>query len=83
MNSVGERRLPLPDQALDKLNQVRDADGTILGYFTPYEAEQEALYEWAKTQFDPEESRRRLREEKGLGSPLAEVMRRIQAREAS
>ncbi len=62
--------------------EVRDADGNILGYFTPRELECEGLYEWAKTQFDTEELRRTLREEKGRGAPLEEVMRRIQAREA-
>jgi hypothetical protein len=76
---------PTMQAALSGLKEktaVRDADGNILGYFTPYELETEQLYEWAKTQFDPEECRRRLREEKGRGAPLEEVMRRIQAREA-
>jgi hypothetical protein len=67
---------------LKEKTEVRDADGNIIGYFTPREVEHEAIYAWAKTQFDPVELRRRLREEKGRGAPLEEVMRRIQARES-
>jgi hypothetical protein len=60
--------------------EVRDADGNVLGYFTPRELEIEQAYQWAATHFDPKESRRRLRDEP-TGSPLADVMRRIQERE--
>jgi hypothetical protein len=60
--------------------EVRDADGNVIGYFTPGELEIERIYQWAATHFDPEEIRRRLREEP-IGSPLADVMRRIQERE--
>ena len=62
--------------------EVRDATGNILGYFTPRELELKAIYEWAAKEFDSDEIQRRFREEKGLGSSLHDVMRRIQAREA-
>ena len=66
---------------LKEKTEVRDAAGNILGYFTPREVEIERLRQQAATKFDPEELRRRSREEKGQGRPLAEVLRRIEAQE--
>ncbi len=62
--------------------ELRDASGKVLGHFTPsISAEERALYEKAKTLFDPAEVERRLREGAGKGVPFAEVMRRIQSKE--
>lgn len=61
--------------------EIRDADGELLGYFTPYVSKEETeLYEHAKTLFDPEEIKRR--EAANLpGRPLEEIMKRLQSLE--
>jgi hypothetical protein len=62
--------------------ELRDTSGKLLGHFTPFvSAEERAMYEKAKTLFDPAEVERRLREEAGKGAPLQEVLRRIQSKE--
>lgn len=63
--------------------ELCDASGKVLGHFTPLiSAEERALYEKAKTLFDPAEIQRRLAEtEKRV--PHEEVMRRLGEREIS
>lgn len=61
--------------------EVRDADGNILGYFTPREVEIERLRQLVAKKFDPQELRRRARDEKGQGKPLADILRRLEAEE--
>jgi hypothetical protein len=67
---------------LKDVTEIRDAQGNLLGIFTPKEVgDEESLYEKAKSRFDPVEMERRLKEEGGKGSPLSEVWTRIKARE--
>jgi sRNA-binding protein len=66
---------------LKEKTEVRDADGNIIGYFTPREVEIARLGQLAATKFDPQELRRRAREQKGQGKPLADVLRRLEAQE--
>jgi hypothetical protein len=63
--------------------ELRDASGKVLGHFTPsISAEERALYEKAKTLFDPAEIERRLKQaEKRV--PHEDVMRRLSEREIS
>lgn len=63
--------------------ELRDASGKILGHFTPLvTAEERALYEKAKTLFDPSEIQRRL-EEADKRVPHEEVMRHLGEQELS
>ena len=63
--------------------ELRDASGKVLGHFTPaISAEELALYEKAKTMFDPGEVERRLKEaDKRV--PHQEVMKRLGQSEIS
>jgi hypothetical protein len=63
--------------------ELRDASGKVIGQFTPsISAEERALYEKAKTLFDPAEIERRL-EKTDKRVPHEEVMRRLCERETS
>jgi hypothetical protein len=66
-----------------KTVELRDANGKVLGHFTPsISAEERALYEKAKTLFDPAEIQSRL-EKSDKRVPHEEVMRRLGEREIS
>jgi hypothetical protein len=45
--------------ALPGLTEVRDSQGTVLGYFSPASHESAAAYAKAAAHFDPEEMKRR------------------------
>jgi hypothetical protein len=63
--------------------ELRDASGKVLGHFTPLvSAEERALYEKAKTLFDPAECQRRL-DKADKRVPHEEVMRHLGEREIS
>lgn len=62
--------------------EIRDADGNLLGLFTPHTAEESELYKHATKLFDPAELERRKREEAGSGLPLEEVWKNIRAKES-
>lgn len=63
--------------------ELRDASGKVLGHFTPLVSpEERALYEKAKTLFDPAEIQRRL-EKTDKRVPHEEVMRRLGERETA
>jgi len=65
---------------LPGLTEVRDPQGTILGYFSPVSCTTPETYAKAAAHFDPEEmKRRKLAGEKGL--PTAEVLSRIHSLE--
>lgn len=53
-------------------SQVVDADGRVLGYFTPETASQEQLYNQAWTEFDRRDFDAALAE--GGGRPLADIL---------
>jgi hypothetical protein len=62
--------------------EIRDAQGQLLGHFTPHiSPERKALYERARQLFDLDEARRISAIERE-GSSLAEVWKRIHARES-
>ncbi len=64
--------------------EVRDETGQVLGHYTPLVSPEEAaLYEKAKTLFDPTETARILAEERGQGRPLEELWRQLQSRKAA
>jgi hypothetical protein len=62
--------------------EVRDANGNILGYFTPRELEEELLYQNADKVMDPEEIRRRLAEP-SRGFSIEQVMDYLKSLEKS
>ncbi len=67
-------------RGLTEATQIRDPSGKVLGTYTPFmSAEEEALYERAMKLFDPAETERRLREEKGTARPFSEVIKRLEA----
>jgi len=62
--------------------ELRDADGNVIGQFTPVRStEEQALYEKARSLFDPAELDRRLREQQGKGVSLNELWDRLAAEE--
>jgi hypothetical protein len=62
--------------------EVRDETGNVIGFFAPARpAEEQALYEKARGQFDPAELERRLREQRSKGVPLKELWDRLAAGE--
>lgn len=62
--------------------ELRDSDGKVLGQFVPFvSAEELALYEKAKTLFDPMEVERRLKAQAGKGVSLEEIMQRLRSQE--
>jgi hypothetical protein len=62
--------------SLPGLTEVRDAQGTILGYFSPASQKSSEAYAQAAAHFDPEEmKRRKLSNEKGRTT--SEVLNRI------
>lgn len=61
--------------------EIRDAQGNLLGCYTPDAERIRALYERARAHFDPEELRRR-KEANNPGYSLAEVFEHIRAMEA-
>jgi len=65
--------------------EIRDEAGKLLGLYTPHvPPEVLAAYEEAKKSMEREEVKRRTAADHGKqGSPLSEVLKRIQAREAS
>ncbi|MCI0334725.1 MAG: hypothetical protein L0228_16035 [Planctomycetes bacterium] len=66
--------------ALSGLTEVRDAQGTVLGYFSPASQESAEAYAQAAAHFDPDEmKRRKLSNEKG--GTTSEVLSRIAALE--
>jgi len=65
-------------ETLQEVTEIRDANGKCLGTFTPaMSAEEIALYEKAKQLFDPEETERILRDQRGQGVPLAEFWKAL------
>jgi hypothetical protein len=62
--------------------EVRDGNGILLGHYTPHvPPELVEKYEKVKQRLNSEGTARRTGEEQGKGAPLAEVLKRIQARE--
>lgn len=61
--------------------RILDANGEVLGYFTPRLQAEAELDERAKTLFDPVEMERRAATEHGQGATIEEVMRRLQSLE--
>jgi hypothetical protein len=67
---------------LKDVTEIHDAQGNVLGTFSPrLTAEEYALYEKAKQHFDPAEMERILREQRGQGIPLADFWKELEARE--
>lgn len=78
--------LTADEDLLDRLRgivepvEIRDPEGKLLGVYTPHvTAEVRALYERAKSLFNPAEVKRRAEAEKGQGAPLSEVWERLRA----
>jgi hypothetical protein len=62
--------------SLSGLTEVRDAEGIVLGYFSPVSQKSPEAYAQAAAHFDPEEmKRRKLSQEKGRTT--SEVLSRI------
>ncbi len=61
--------------------EIRDADGRLIGRFTPVFADENEKNERAAKYFDLVEAERILAEERDQGLPLAEVWKRIHAGE--
>ena len=53
-------------------SRVRDEQGVVLGYYTPFPEGTDEDYEWAFAQITPELIE--ASEKSGLGRPLAEVL---------
>jgi len=74
---------PLLEKWLEQLKEVteiRDNKGNVIGTFTPnVSTEEQALYEKVKKLFDPAETERILREERGKGIPLAEFWKKMES----
>jgi hypothetical protein len=69
-------------EKLQEVTEIRDANGKCLGTFTPaMSADEIALYEKAKQLFDPEETERIIARERGMGRPLAEIWKELEALE--
>jgi hypothetical protein len=63
---------------LSGLTEVRDAQGIVLGYFSPASQKSPEVYAQAAAHFDPDEmKRRKLSQEKGRST--SEVLSRIAA----
>jgi hypothetical protein len=64
--------------------ELRDANGKLLGHFTPsVSAEELALYEKAKRLFDPAEIKRRKETEHGRGYTTEQVLEYLKSSETS
>lgn len=63
---------------LPGLTQVRDADGVVLGYFSPAKHQLPEAYAEAASHFDPAEMQRR-KSSGETGSTTSEVLNRITA----
>jgi len=61
--------------------EIRDADGKVLGRYTPVFADEKDMSERAAKYFDLPAAERTLADEKKQGSSLAEVWKRIHAGE--
>lgn len=69
---------------LADVTEIHDAQGNLLGLFTPKPlVEEQMIFQKAMQLLDPVEIERRLREEHGKGAPLAEVWKRLAALEKS
>ena len=65
------------------VTEIHDAQGNLLGTFTPrLTAEEYAIYEKVKQLFDPAETDRIAKEYHGKGRPLAEFWKELEARES-
>lgn len=61
--------------------EIRDANGKVIGRFTPVFADEKEKNDRAAKYFDLAEAERILAEDRGPGLPLAEVWKRIHAGE--
>jgi len=62
--------------------EIRESTGKVLGIYTPaLSAEEAALYEKARSMFDPAEMERRLTEGRGTGRALGEIIRQLESSE--
>src|SRR5437588_188982 len=61
--------------------EIRDANGNVLGYYTPLNQAEELLYQQAAQLFDPTEFERLRKEEHGKGVPFDQVMEHLKALE--
>jgi hypothetical protein len=67
-------------EQLKDVTELRDNQGNILGTFMPsLSVEEQVLYEKVKQLFDPAETERILREERGKGIPLAEFWKKLES----
>jgi hypothetical protein len=60
--------------------RVTDADGNILGYYTPIREGTEADYAWARQQFNEEDLQKELKLHSGPNRTLAEILADLRAR---
>ena len=67
-------------ESLEGLTEIRDADGNLLGYFSPAARDTAAVYSQAAAQFDPEEMKRR-KESSEKGQTTAEVLAQLKSLE--
>jgi hypothetical protein len=63
--------------------EIRDADGNVLGYYTPRARAEARLYEKARALFDSAQTKRRKEAERGKGYTIEQVMERLKALGAS
>ena len=74
----------LPDRlrSVVEPTEIRDESGEVLGHYTPAPPQgEQALYEKAKSLFDPAETARIAEAERGQGLPLDEALRQIRSGE--
>jgi hypothetical protein len=72
----GSFLIPLTDEA-----EIRDADGSVIGYFTPRAVAERKRHEQARALFDPAEGNRRAETESAR--PLAEILQDLQNKETA
>jgi hypothetical protein len=62
---------------------IQDAEGNVLGFFTPRQQARAKLYEKVKASIDPAEMKRRKEAEHGKGCSFEQMMQNLKALEAS
>ena len=73
---TADRTLLLVLSQMRDVTEIRDADGNLVGVYTPKRKDDEDIHKL----FNLEKARKTLAREGGQGRPLKEIMRRLKAK---